>query len=183
MSPSSRTRRSNSTDATAAPCASSTPRDHSSPRTPASTAPRRSWYKPDARSSFELPDFSLSTEKHRLDGLALAAIGDDGQGHKALYWGESVTPVKPGEVFATIADDTWRRYVPECWLTSANGTEKVSSVTARVTSRLYISGPRRRPRASRAARAEREPCRTDRTRTRWEHISANDVISVYREGV
>ena len=58
-------------------------------------------YKPDARSSFELPDFSLSTEKHRLDGLALAAIGDDGQGHKALYWGESVTPVKPGEVFAT----------------------------------------------------------------------------------
>lgn len=31
--------------------------------------------------------------------------------------------------------------------------------------------------------AEREPCRTDRTRTRWEHISANDVISVYRERV
>ena len=45
-------------------------------------------YKPDARSSFELPDFSQSPEKHRLDGLALAAIGDDGQGHKALYWGE-----------------------------------------------------------------------------------------------
>ncbi len=41
----------------------------------------------------------------------VAAIGDDGQGHKALYWGESVTPVKPGEVFAKLADDTWRRYV------------------------------------------------------------------------
>lgn len=95
-------------------------------------------YKPDARSSFELPDFSLSTEKHRLDGLALAAIGDDGQGHKALYWGESVTPVKPGEVFAMIADETWRRYVPECWLTSASGTEKVSSVTAKRDVTLYI---------------------------------------------
>ena len=94
--------------------------------------------KPDARPSFELPDFSLSTEKHRLDGLALAAIGDDGQGHKALYWGESVTPVKPGEVFAKLADDTWRRYVPECWLTSANGTEKVTSVTAKRDVTLYI---------------------------------------------
>ena len=94
--------------------------------------------KPDPRPSFELPDFSLSTEKHRLDGLALAAIGDDGQGHKALYWGESVTPVKPGEVFAKLADDTWRRYVPECWLTSANGTEKVTSVTAKRDVTLYI---------------------------------------------
>ena len=95
-------------------------------------------YKPDARSSFELPDFSQSPEKHRLDGLALAAIGDDGQGHKALYWGESVTPVKPGEVFAMIADETWRRYVPECWMTSADGTEKVSSVTAKRDVTLYI---------------------------------------------
>ena len=42
------------------------------------------------------------------------------------------------EVFAMIADETWRRYVPECWLTSASGTEKVSSVTARRDATLYI---------------------------------------------
>ena len=81
-----------------------------------------------------------------------------------------------------IADETWRRYVPECWLTSASGTEKVSSVTAKRDVTLYIKWTERRPRASRAARAERG-LTTDRTRTRWEHISANDVISVYRQGV
>lgn len=46
--------------------------------------------------------------------------------------------MKPGEVFAMIADETWRRYVPECWLTSASGTEKVSSVTARRDVTLYV---------------------------------------------
>ena len=45
---------------------------------------------------------------------------------------------QPGEVFAMIADETWRRYVPECWLTSASSTEKVSSVTARRDVTLYI---------------------------------------------
>ena len=45
---------------------------------------------------------------------------------------------QPGEVFAMIADETWRRYVPECWLTSASGTEKVSSVTAKRDVTLYI---------------------------------------------
>ena len=45
---------------------------------------------------------------------------------------------QPGEVFAMIADETWRRYVPECWMTSADGTEKVSSVTARRDVTLYI---------------------------------------------
>ena len=41
-------------------------------------------------------------------------------------------------MFAKLADDTWRRYVPECWLTSANGTEKVTSVTAKRDVTLYI---------------------------------------------
>lgn len=112
------------------------------------------WYKPDARSSFELPDFSLFAEKHRLDGLALAAIGDDGQGHKALYWGESLTPTKPGAVFARLADGTWRRYVAECWLTSAAGGAPQSPLSPRSGTPLSTSsGQRRRRKASPAREA------------------------------
>ena len=95
-------------------------------------------YKPDALSSFKLPDFSQASERHRLDGIALPAIGDDGEGHIALYVGERLTPTKPDTVFARLADETWRRYVPECWLTSADGTDKVSSVTARRDATLYV---------------------------------------------
>ena len=94
--------------------------------------------KADALSSFKLPDFSQAPEKHRLDGIGLPALGDNGEGHIALYHGERLAPTKPGEVFARLADETWRRYVPECWLTSADGTDKVSSVTAKRDATLYI---------------------------------------------
>ena len=71
--------------------------------------------------ALSLMDFSRGVEAHVMDGLSLPAIGDDGAGHKAVYWGERVAPVKPSGVYAKQQDGTWRRYVAECWLTSAGG--------------------------------------------------------------
>lgn len=112
------------------------------------------WYKPDALPSFKLPDFSQKAERHRLDGVDLPAIGDDGEGHIALYLGERLTPSKPGAVFARLADDTWRRYTSECWLTSATGGVPQSPPSPRSgTPRSSSSGPRRKPKASPAREA------------------------------
>ena len=68
-----------------------------------------------------LIDFSSSVETHIIDGITLPAICDDGLGHKAVYWGERVAPAKPAGVYAKQPDGTWRRYVAECWLTTAGG--------------------------------------------------------------
>ena len=76
---------------------------------------------PEVAGALDLVDFARSAETHALDGLTLPAIGDDGVGHKAAYWGERVAPVKPSGVYAKQPDGTWRRYVAECWLTSAGG--------------------------------------------------------------
>lgn len=71
--------------------------------------------------ALELYDFSKSVESHVVDGLELPGIGDDGAGHKAVYWGESVAPTRPRGVYAKQPNGTWRRYVAECWLTAARG--------------------------------------------------------------
>lgn len=68
-----------------------------------------------------LTDFSGSAETHAIEGITLPAIGDDGLGHKTVYWGERVAPAKPTGVYSKQPDGTWRRYVAECWLTTAGG--------------------------------------------------------------
>ena len=76
---------------------------------------------PEVAGALDLVDFARSAETHALDGLTLPAIGDDGVGHKAAYWGERVAPARPRSVYSKRSDGTWRRYVAECWLTSAGG--------------------------------------------------------------
>ena len=76
---------------------------------------------PEIAGALDLVDFGMSAEAHTLDGLMLPAIGDDGFGHKAVYRGELVAPAKPRSVYSKQQDGTWRRYVAECWLTSAGG--------------------------------------------------------------
>lgn len=88
--------------------------------------------------ALSLPDFSRGVEAHVIDGLSLPALGDDGAGHKAVYWGERVAPVKPSGVYAKQPDGTWRRYVAECWLTSAAGDSSIASIKAERDNTLYI---------------------------------------------
>lgn len=76
---------------------------------------------PKVAGALELIDFARSAETHALDGLTLPSIGDDGVGHKAVYWGERVAPARPRSVYSKRPDGTWRRYVAEGWLTSAGG--------------------------------------------------------------
>lgn len=84
-------------------------------------------------------DFSKVPERHVLDGIALPAIGDDGEGHKALYYGERLSFDTPDEVFCKLADGTWRRLKPECWFTDSQASSaKVSSITAKRDATIYI---------------------------------------------
>lgn len=88
--------------------------------------------------ALDLIDFARSAETHALDGLTLPAIGDDGVGHKAVYWGERVAPARPRSVYSKRSDSTWRRYDAECWLTSAGGGSSTESVKAKRDTTLYV---------------------------------------------
>lgn len=104
--------------------------------------------------ALDLVDFARSAETHALDGLTLPAIGDDGIGHKAVYWGERVAPTKPRSVYSKRSDGTWRRYVAECWLTSAGGVPRRSPSRRNGTQLSMSSGPWRNQTASRAQRGK-----------------------------
>lgn len=93
---------------------------------------------PEVAGALDLVDFARSAETHALDGLTLPAIGDDGVGHKAVYWGERVAPARPRSVYSKLSDGTWRRYVAECWLTSAGGGSSTESVKAKRDTTLYV---------------------------------------------
>lgn len=80
----------------------------------------------------------MNAEEHALDGLALPAKGDDGIAHKAVYWGERVAPAKPRSVYSKQQDGTWRRFIAECWLTSAAGGSSTESVKAKRDTTLYV---------------------------------------------
>ena len=88
--------------------------------------------------ALDLVDFGRSAEAHALDGLMLPAIGDDGVGHKAVYRGELVAPARPSSVYSKQQDGTWRRYVAECWLTSAGGGSSIASIKAKRDTTIYI---------------------------------------------
>lgn len=92
---------------------------------------------PEVAGALDLVDFARSAETHALDGLTLPAIGDDGVGHKAVYWGERVAPARPRSVYSKRSDGTWRRYFAECWLTSAGGSS-TESVKAKRDTTLYV---------------------------------------------
>lgn len=70
-----------------------------------------------------LPTFA-NVDKHALDGVTLPAIGDDGEGHRAMYHGESCTLAVPAPAYEKTADGTWRTLKAEAWLTS--GAAKAS---------------------------------------------------------
>lgn len=89
--------------------------------------------------ALDLVDFGMNAEEHALDGLALPAIGDDGIAHKAVYWGERVAPAKPRSVYSKQQDGTWRRFIAECWLTSAaGGGSSTASIKAKRDTTLYV---------------------------------------------
>ena len=101
-----------------------------------------------------LTDFSGGVETHVIDGITLPAIGDDGLGHKAVYWGELVAPAKPISVFSKQSDGTWRRYVAECWMTSAGGVPQSRRSGRSGTPPSISNGPWHGPTVSRAQRSK-----------------------------
>lgn len=67
--------------------------------------------------ALELPDFSGVTESHSLDGIELPAIGDNGAGHMAVYYGERISLAAPTDVYRKMGDGTWRHIVCDAYLT------------------------------------------------------------------
>ena len=68
-----------------------------------------------------LPDFSDDIESHALDGIDLPAIGDNGAGHMAVYYGERISLTTPTDVYRKMEDGTWRHIVCDAYLTDKAG--------------------------------------------------------------
>ena len=68
-----------------------------------------------------LPDFSGDIESHALDGIDLPAIGDNGVGHMAVYYGERISLATPKDVYRKMGDGTWRHIVCDAYLTDRGG--------------------------------------------------------------
>lgn len=68
-----------------------------------------------------LVDFTGRNEKHRLDNIDLPAIGDDGVGHMAVYYGERISLATPTDVYRKMGDGTWRHIVCDAYLTDKAG--------------------------------------------------------------
>ena len=71
--------------------------------------------------ALELPDFSDVAESHNLDGIELPAIGDNGAGHMAVFYGERISLAVPAGVYRKMGDGTWRRIVCDAYLTDKAG--------------------------------------------------------------
>ncbi len=71
--------------------------------------------------ALELPDFSDVAESHSLDGIELPAIGDNGAGHMAAYYGERISFAAPTSVYRKMGDGTWRHIVCDAYLTDKAG--------------------------------------------------------------
>ena len=68
-----------------------------------------------------LPDFSGDIESHALDGIDLPAIGDNGVGHMAVYYGERISLATPTDAYRKMGDGTWRHIVCDAYLTDRAG--------------------------------------------------------------
>ena len=68
-----------------------------------------------------LPDFSGDIESHALDGIELPAIGDNGAGHMAVYYGERISLATPTDAYRKMGDGTWRHIVCDAYLTDRAG--------------------------------------------------------------
>ena len=68
-----------------------------------------------------LPDFSGDIESHALDGIDLPAIGDNGVGHMAVYYGERISLATPKDVYRKMGDGTWRHIMCDAYLTDRAG--------------------------------------------------------------
>lgn len=68
-----------------------------------------------------LPDFFGRTENHRIGGVDLPAIGDDGDAHLSVYRNESLALSGKSSVYQRMEDGTWRRLKCNCYLTDNTG--------------------------------------------------------------
>lgn len=71
--------------------------------------------------ALELPDFTALAESHSLDGIELPAIGDNGAGHMAVYYGERISLAVPTGAYRKMEDGTWRHIVCDAYLTDTAG--------------------------------------------------------------
>lgn len=71
--------------------------------------------------ALELPDFTGLAESHSLDGIELPAIGDNGAGHMAVYYGERISLAAPADAYRKMEDGTWRHIVCDAYLTDKAG--------------------------------------------------------------
>ena len=71
--------------------------------------------------ALELPDFTGLSEYHTFDGIELPAIGDNGAGHMATYYGERVSLAAPAGAYRKMGDGTWRHIVCDAYLTDKAG--------------------------------------------------------------
>lgn len=71
--------------------------------------------------ALELPDFTGLAESHSLDGIELPAIGDNGTGHMAVYYGERISLAAPADAYRKMEDGTWRHIVCDAYLTDKAG--------------------------------------------------------------
>ena len=74
-----------------------------------------------AQGALELPDFTGLAESHSLDGIELPAIGDNGAGHMAVYYGERISLTAPADAYRKMEDGTWRHIVCDAYLTDKAG--------------------------------------------------------------
>lgn len=86
-----------------------------------------------------LVDFTGRNEKHRLDKIDLPAIGDNGAGHMAVYYGERISLAAPADAYRKMEDGTWRHIVCDAYLTDkAGGGSSLQSIKMVRDTTLYI---------------------------------------------
>ena len=94
-----------------------------------------------------LPDFAGRIEEHRVDGLSLPAIGDDGDAHLSVYCNESLALSGKSSVYQRMEDGTWRRLKCDCYLTDKTGgdaSEDVQDTPRHHALYQMVRGPVRR---------------------------------------
>ena len=85
-----------------------------------------------------LPDFSGDIESHALDGIELPAIGDNGAGHMAVYYGERISLATPTDAYRKMGDGTWRHIVCDAYLTDRAGGSSLQNIKMVRDTTLYI---------------------------------------------
>ena len=105
--------------------------------------------------AISLPEFAGRIEEHRVDGLSLPAIGDDGDAHLSAYRNESLALSGKSSVYQRMEDGTWRRLKCNCYLTDKTGGGRLRRRSRySATPRSISNGPWPSQTASRAQRGK-----------------------------